>query len=876
MKRVPRIVLSIFLSFASFLIIPVDPVVAVESQAPPTVCQDKVGQVKPGEIDVLVLMDNSGSLEGENATDAQGLRFDALDEFVDNFAGLSSEGKNFSLVKFSTTAEIVVDFQPISSRVTEGIKKEIRDSLGEAAGRTDYRQAFEISTRLLQNRPAENCKILIWFTDGGFNTQAPGEQDEPSKVEQDLTGLESSFCSEDGYARIIQENDINTFVVFLGNGLGASGSADQKRIDASIDVMQVITGDEVPSIQDGKPRTVSGGKCAERVDEGVRHLGEVVSANEASDLLGYLTDIANIADGGKPAIAGDCPIDTDDIESVPLPSGYLIDWVSVTSWDGTKAIQFLEKLNVTIGSEDFEIDDLFATTSASSESNIVRFEVQVGKEELLRSGWKLRATDLGRVCIRVKPRDLKFRLSGGKLTPVTPELPSSLYEGRTRLTIGGDEVSLSEAASRSAEGITGRLQVENGQVFSPDGTLPVSIEVSELPILLSERCRIEIVGSREASDEMLTSTTCSVFPAPAVSVTLDAANLFAEISSCGLGEWHTTVNGERNDTIEAGTEPVEIGIESDSVIPNQNTKCELGPQFITLTAASSLGSTTGMPSIDVVVDFEIVKRANPWIAILLASLATAIVSLISLVLLRLVNDWTSKTVRAQDFFGYETDLELGLSQSGRGELRISGQNVRAFVADIDQLQTVSGNKKQTSLSFGKVKLNRELPRFARPFEESRLVLVSKAPSVFWKANRSSDGLQMAFPRAIILTSLEDVAPTNERTIKARASVLVPKRGFGSGVEGVEQMLRERGDDLATELVGRLKANTSSGMASEVSKAPPTSGDVPSSPSGSSQRTESKPPQPQRLINPPLPGSTGSATPGSNRPGSPPEPPKRTS
>ena len=640
--------------------------------------------------------------------------------------------------------------------------------------------------------------------------------------------------------------------------------------------MQVITGDEVPSIQDGKPRKVTSGNCAERIQEGTRHLGEVVSASEAGDLLGYLTDIANIADGGKPAIAGDCPIDTADIESVPLPSGSFIEWVSVTSWDGSKAIQILENLEVSVGSDDFEINEYFETTSTSSESNIVRFEVQAGKAELLRPGWKIRAADLGRVCIRVKPQNLKFRLSGGKLTPVIPELPTALFEGRVKLYVGEEEVSLAEAASRSNEGVTGRLQVENGEVFSPDGTLPVSIEVSELPILLSDRCRIEIVGSREANDEQLKSTTCSVFPAPAMTVTLDAVSLFGDISSCGLGSWHTTVNGRQSGTIEAGTEPVEIGIESDSVIPNQNKTCEIGPQSLTLRAASAIGVSSELPHIDVVVDFKIVKKANPWIAILLASLATTIVSLVSLVLLRLVNDWTSKTVRAQDYFGYETDLELALSQSGRGELRVSGQNIRTFVADIDQLQTIGGNKKQTSLNFGTVKLNRQLPRFTRPFEESRLVLSSKLISVFWKANRSSDGLQMAFPRALILTSLEEAIPTSERAIKARASLLVPKRGFGSGVEGVEQLLRERGDDLATELISRLRMVKSNGTSSVEPKQGVVPSDAPNYPSTSSQRTESSPPQPNRLAKPPSPGSIGRTATGRNRPGSPPEPPKRTS
>ena len=67
-----------------------------EPQSAPTVCLDKDGQIKKGEIDVLVLLDNSGSLDttvkGSTPTDPNGKRFDALNEFIDSFSELGCLG----------------------------------------------------------------------------------------------------------------------------------------------------------------------------------------------------------------------------------------------------------------------------------------------------------------------------------------------------------------------------------------------------------------------------------------------------------------------------------------------------------------------------------------------------------------------------------------------------------------------------------------------------------------------------------------------------------------------------------------------------------------------------------------------------------------
>ena len=71
---------------------PVSALADEKPQSAPTVCLDKDGQLKKGEIDVLVLLDNSGSLDstqdGFTPTDPDGQRLKALNEFIDNFSKL--------------------------------------------------------------------------------------------------------------------------------------------------------------------------------------------------------------------------------------------------------------------------------------------------------------------------------------------------------------------------------------------------------------------------------------------------------------------------------------------------------------------------------------------------------------------------------------------------------------------------------------------------------------------------------------------------------------------------------------------------------------------------------------------------------------------
>ena len=178
------------------------------------------------------------------------------------------------------------------------------------------------------------------------------------------------------------------------------------------------------------------------------------------------------------------------------------------------------------------------------------------------------------------------------------------------------------------------------------------------------------------------------------------------------------------------------------------------------------------------------------------------------------------------------------------------------------MQQVSGNHNQTSLKFASITLVRELPSFIKPFDESRLVLQSKSKAVFWKANRAGDGLNMAFSKAVVLSTSDSQPPTSDRPAKVVISVLVPKRGFGAGIEGVQQLVRERGDELAAALFIQMNSFQKDSSTKEVKSK--TVAEEPSKPKTNDREAPSAPvvESMARPANPP----TGKITP--------PQPPRR--
>ena len=81
-------------------------------------------------------------------------------------------------------------------------------------------------------------------------------------------------------------------------------------------------------------------------------------------------------------------------------------------------------------------------------------------------------------------------------------------------------------------------------------------------------------------------------------------------------------------------------------------------------------------------------------------------------------------------------------------------------------------------------------------------------ATFWRANRKDDGLGISFPKAIVLSVSNIESGFSPKRNRARVTVIVPKRGFGAGYEGAQQLIRDKCDELANKLLPTISAKAS--------------------------------------------------------------------
>lgn len=773
------------------------------------VCSDENGSERSGDLDVVVLLDNSKSLSGKNnkGSDPSGRRFEAIDEFLENFSRteLKNRDKNFGLITFGTSARIIVELNGISSanvdEIKEKIKNEVPNSYATQESHTNYISALSEARSIFEKSDPsnQNCRILIWFTDGVFDTN---DSDKAEEIMQDVKKLQGAICSADGMASNFSQADINTFVVYL-----SPDNPDQTRSGVSQDAMQAITGDETPSFDKGGSETR---KPQTPCQVNSRHLGEVISVDDANQLLGYLTDLVPIADGGISVFPGDCPIEGNAGESFALIDGHLIEWISITSWSETVKLDSLSILSS--GGESLSLDQTFQVGEDGSESGrLVKIYPKPDdvSRESLKAGWKLAIDESGPVCVRLKVRDLSFTLSDIE-TKSDQNLPSNLFEGsRLHFFAGGRELSRSEALKNPL--LQGELEVEFGEFLPEPNRMGVAVRVEGAFELIPFNCEVKVdYEDRESPTDALFSTSCQIKSARFEDTTIDASLFIDELNKCDVGEWQIALDDVPQNTSKAilirGGGEIKLSVRTINPPDNANMSCR--PNSV---ASIEVSTGDGAESeISTSIEINLLRRGNPLLAIVLAIIATIIVSLLSLLLLQTINRLIVKTIDPNNFYGYETECEIVADESGRASVVWPEKNSTSltYVADPDLLQQIKSNSSRTTLSVGSIKFNRVLPKFFRPFEEARLVMSNDFLASFWRANRDDDGLGISFPKAIVL-SVSNIEPSfSQKRNQARVTVIVPKRGFGAGYEGAQQLIRDKCDELANKLLPILSAKVS--------------------------------------------------------------------
>lgn len=754
------------------------------------VCQYESGDLRTGDLDVIILLDNSKSLW---ESDKSGARFKAIEGFVDSFQKIDDRTKNFSLIKFGRAAEVVIPFEEVSTlddarAIKQTLRQRVPNEYQTQDSFTNYVAALEAAREefLSNDSNNENCRILIWFTDGVFDTNDSRQTEE---IQKDVKRLENAACADGGLGEQYADSDINTFVVYL---TPQNPNSDRSRI--SQDAMQIITGDQEPSFssRNSNPRTPTAG-CV----MGSRHLGEVISVEDTDSLLGYLVDLVPTADGGQQILPEECPIQVTDLSSVPLIDGHLVDWISVTTWGGSLDVQ-----RFSIDLADGNSRPLTGLFEAEMKADrLYYFRPTDEARELLDAGWKLSLNDAGEVCVRLKPRSLVFEIGRDDTTKSLDGIPEELFgDGRLMLYIGEKAADI-KSALRNPGGVRGELKVDSGDFLSSPNRLKVDVKVDGAFQITPPRCAIEIEAQGDAPTAPIQSSSCLVTPASSEKTGYDASALLAGLDECGAGQWQLLIDGtpaSPSGELPADGPPVALSAATVNNAENKDITCEKS-----LETAVAISTTDTSSDIGAVLQLKLYKRGDVRLAILFAVIMTLLVAFLSLLLLKGISFVTAKTIDGNSFFAYETEAEVEPDKSERGTLRWpdTGQTLKpkAHIANPDLLEPVKTDKNRTSLSAGELRFERRIPSLFRPFSESRLKMVTPTSAVFWQANRERDGLQLTFSRAIVVSRIGNEELSQRRKMKVRITALVPRRGIGSGFGGAEELIREKADQLAADL-----------------------------------------------------------------------------
>lgn len=196
---------------------------------------------KTQALDVFYLVDNSGSL---SYTDENEVRQTVLENSVSQLSNFSDQGVKVSLgaALFSKGVQPVQSWKKLSSRAdftnaVSTMHAAVNNSRLDSW--TNWEAGLTYAEKQLASRPAANCKILIWFTDGGINPDStmssivkslrnlcrPTITADSLGVDSGKYGLFSKIKNENiSVFGILYQNDASTLKQF--NKDFASGNSD--------------------------------------------------------------------------------------------------------------------------------------------------------------------------------------------------------------------------------------------------------------------------------------------------------------------------------------------------------------------------------------------------------------------------------------------------------------------------------------------------------------------------------------------------------------------------------------------------------------------------------------------------------------------------
>ena len=194
-------------------------------------------------LDVFYLVDSSGSLSW---TDPKYVRSDVLGSSVSELKSFANEGvtvnyaaslfsSNLTKVQGWTNLKEPDDFAAASKKLVSSIERNL-------GGSTDWEQGLSYANKQLASKPADHCKMLIWFTDGGINPTDDTADAIDSLARLCNAGISSNSLGDPkgpyGLLAKIRQNKISVFGVLYQND--ASTLKEYKKENSDSDAKKLL------------------------------------------------------------------------------------------------------------------------------------------------------------------------------------------------------------------------------------------------------------------------------------------------------------------------------------------------------------------------------------------------------------------------------------------------------------------------------------------------------------------------------------------------------------------------------------------------------------------------------------------------------------
>lgn len=778
-----------------------------------------VDEARIDQVDILILLDNSLSLSTGPTTDKDGQRFEALKTMFESvWSGVQKEGDNesrvnidVSLMAFAQTTKFGISNQdtgivPLESNISnpEGLASEIKSKLpnDKQQGGTNFINALNDARDFLDSKPDTSCKFLIWFTDGVFDYDDAQLKD--NKTEADyLAELTRGTCKESGWPQELRDSHVNTYVVLLGDP--AELKKKKENFQETLDLMAQITGDRTIPGELGEVQRCSGDLPSV--------VGEIFSVDK--DEIGKLKPVFQRIGVAITGPGGDIYCPTPNIPSLvtpALPDSKFIKTISLISLDLQPLPKPADIQVITSAGETKQIAEFFSEKESSSTTKTSFSPIGSGA---LAKGWKisllanfqgycLMATYIDPPTVRITKsgnNPAQLIQTGGLLT--TEELSQVVFKYKgdaesNASVVSADDIMSQEITAEYKNRLTAELDIEavpSSPVFG--SKFPINLEIDK-PMPDFGACISPWVFESDRNPKTGDTPSNRSFKTPECRVStlglaegnelgISIESLVSELAkSEGCSEIKPTLLIDGKDV--GSTYLLPIGLEA-----SVGLNIEVGSKstFCALTAFEGMDFSYGDPptteSALVTVAFNFEQPPPPWPVRIVTAIFVLIAILISLLLLRMISSSLAVMPSSEGIYSYEAMIEIGLTQFGQVNLSIGGVDLNTFQPSASDLKRPLGSSSKSALVLQKIRLDRKLGAFFKPFSEAKAEVAKSALATYWQRT-DNGGLAVPFKKAIIVSKPEGAVPSSDQIV-AQLTILVPTSGSEGGLVGVTNLLR---------------------------------------------------------------------------------------